>query len=148
MNRDKIIIMTFKLYWLLLLETGGDSTVSEIEPPVVIEHFATVPPELTHQELKTSEVQEPDIILNETSEATVDSNSNPLPETHSEQLENEVVEAEITVSEAPQKKRRRKPNIQEDNTIDDEFASRLDMSCAEGIVATPIVNAYVTDYAR
>lgn len=138
MNRAKIIVMTLKKI-SGLLETGGDSTVSEIEPLVVIEPFATIQPEITHQEMETSEVQEP---------VTSDSNINPLPETHSEQVENEVLETPITVSEASQKKRRRKPDIQEDNTIDEEFASRLDMSCIEETVAPTIVNAYIVEYAR
>lgn len=147
MNSAKIIVMTFIIF-SGLLETGGDSTVSEIEPPVVIETFATDPPEITHQEMETSEAQEPIIVLNETADITSDSSINPLPETHSEQEENEVLETKITVSEAPQKKRRRKPDIQEVDTIDDEFASRLDMSCIEATVAPTIINAYIVEYAR
>lgn len=89
--------------------------------------------------METSEFQKPVTV-------EVNSNMSPSPETHSEHVENEVLETQMTVSEAPQKKRRRKP--QEDNTIDDEFASRLDMSCTEGTVAPSIVNAYILEFAR
>lgn len=144
MNGAKIVVMT-SIIFSGLLETGSDSTVSEIEPPAVIEPFATDTPEITHQEMETSEVQEPVTILTKTAEVTSDSNIDPSPEIHSEQVDNEVLENQITVSEAPQKKRHRKPDIQVDNTIDDEFASRLDMSCS---VAPTIVNAYVSEYDR
>lgn len=113
-----------------------------IEPTI-----ATVAPEITHQEMETSEIQEPVTVVAETAEITNDSNINPSPETDSEHISNEVVETEV-VLEAAHKKRRRKPEIQEDNTIDDEFASRLDMSCAEATVAPMIVNAYVVEYVR
>lgn len=148
-NEPKTIVMGF--IFSGLLETGGDSTVSEIEPQVVIEPFATVPPEITHQEMETFKIEDPSTIPTDAAEITSESNINPSPEIHQEQEENEVpleTQTQTTSSKAPQKKRRRKPDIQEDNNIDDEFASRLDMSCIEGTVAPTIVNAYIVEYAR
>lgn len=95
--------------------------------------------------MEKSVVQGPVTIVSETVEKINDSNINPSPETNSEHI-NEG--SAVNFSQESQKKRRPKPDIQEDNTIDDEFASRLDVSCAETTVAPSIVGAYVSDYAR
>lgn len=50
-----------------------------------------------------------------------------------------------------QKKRRRKGKVsefQEDNLIDEDFASRLDMSCIEGTAAPAVNDAYVVEYIQ
>lgn len=61
------------------------------------------------------------------------------------------VESVPSTEATKQKKRRRKGKIsdaQEDNNIDYEFASRLDMSCIEGIAAPSVNDAYVLEYIR
>lgn len=120
--------------------------VSEIEPPVVIEEIVTVPPEVTHEEIQNSI---PNVPITESVNSEVIDNEDNAIGTETE-IENEA-ESALTSSEIPQKKRRRKgklSEVQEDDSIDDEFASRLDMSCIEGIVAPSVSDAHVKEYIR
>lgn len=112
--------------------------------------MVTVSPDKTHEEIHdVNEIGLADPV------AEVAGASNTVSEQESESPENEPDEDDqYTIagsSEAPQKKRRRKGKVsdaQEDNTIDEEFASRLDMSCIEGAVAPTVNDAYVVEYIR
>lgn len=159
---------------LLTIETGTNSSVSEIEPSEVIEPVKTVEPEITHEEY-VHVVEDP--TANQANEIEVSSVSTVLekvtPETHQpespehvpEQVREQVPEREPTEQdheeessqpEEPQtigsnlqKKRRRKGKVsefQEDNLIDADFASRLDMTCIEGTAAPAVNDAYVVEY--
>lgn len=60
-------------------------------------------------------------------------------------------EEQQTLNTNSQKKRRRKgkiPEFQEENNIDDDFASRLDMTCIEGTIAPAVSDAYIVEYIR
>lgn len=136
--------------------------MSEIEPPDVIEPAGTVSPDITHEEIiKTSEESPSNQfnvgIVQEVSNQEISENEIQPPQLPEQEIpqENFVVEEEIpsipTTSAAPRKKGRKnkKPNVQEDNNIDSEFASRLDMSCADAeTIAPQIENAHVADYIR
>lgn len=147
-------------------ETGNNSSVSEIEPTEIIEPVATVPPEITHEEISNNLDES---ATNEIAQNNVDTAAETAPppqlpsppNTESPILENEIESGpeqsatEIATETPPapisQRKNRRrgkKPYFQEDNSIDEEFASRLDMSCANDIVAPNIENAYIADYIR
>lgn len=96
-----------------------------------------VPVESPPQELPEPEINEPE---------TVDQEEES-PEQEPAQPE----EQQPTPNTKAQKKRRRKgkiPEFQEDNNIDDDFASRLDMSCIEGTVAPTVNDAYIVEYIR
>lgn len=167
---------------MFTIETGNNSTVSEIEAPEVIEAVVTVSPEITHEEVvQPVEVQtenEVNEILAPPSQAPPSESELPevpptetqsAPEPPQEVPEQQtVVEEETVDQESPdqetsapeeqqmpnsnsQKKRRRKgkiPEFQEDNNIDDDFASRLDMSCIEGTTAPVVGDAYIVEYIR
>lgn len=142
-------------YWgknvncFIFLETGSDSTVSEIEPPEVNESLATISPEITHQEVH--DVRPVDqVTTGQPNENELDTNSLDNDEIQ-ETAEPDDADDQETSSTTVQKKRRRKGKInefQEDNTIDEDFASRLDMSCIDGTAAPTIDNAYVVEYIR
>lgn len=135
---------------------GGNSTVSEIEPPEVIDQIATISPDLTHEELEevkpieqptTGHPNEIDVVSGQSSDP------NALDQEEPEEPEEVLVESENqqTVHSTGQKKRRRKGKVnefQEDNTIDEDFASRLDMSCIDGTAAPSVDDAYVVEYIR
>lgn len=147
--------------------------MSEIEPPEIIEPI-TVSPEITHEEIvKTVD----ESATNEINEINV--NSLPPHQVSTQQpnayepiaSENEIANGpdqtlpelnkivdsgEITTEQPPapisQRKNRRKGkkhHAHEDNSIDEEFASRLDMSCADAETSAPqIENAHVANYLR
>lgn len=133
---------------LYFLETGSNSTVSEIEPPELNESLATISPEITHQEFH--DVRPVDqVTTGQPNENELDSNS--LDDEIQETAEPDDADDQETSSTTVQKKRRRKGKInefQEDNTIDEDFASRLDMSCIDGTAAPTVDNAYVVEYIR
>lgn len=134
---------------LYFLETGSNSTVSEIEQPEVIESLATISPEITHQEFH--DVRPVDqITTGQPNENGLDTNSLDNDEIQ-ETPEPDDADDQETSSTMVQKKRRRKGKVnefQEDNTIDEDFASRLDMSCIDGTAAPSVDNAYVVEYIR
>lgn len=168
------------------IETGNNSTVSEIEGPEVIEAIVTVSPEITHEEVlqpieepSTNEVNTNEILAppSQAPPSEVESpeipqlpESPPPPQEFPEQvtagqetIEQESPEQESTDQESvqpdeqqtpninSQKKRRRKgkiPEFHEENNIDDDFASRLDMTCIEGTVAPAVNDAYIVEYIR
>lgn len=123
------------------IETGNNSTISEIEPPEVI---GTVAPGLTHEELQKP-VEQPTTSGPNKNEIEAPSSQAPISEV--EQQPGQETETKQTNT---QKKRRRKGkvDIQEDNTIDADFASRLDMSCLEGSIAPTVPDAYIVEYIR
>lgn len=93
-----------------------------------------IPAESPPQELPEQEIIEPD---QEEEESPEQAPAQP--------------EEQPTLNTKTQKKRRRKgkiPEFQEDNNIDDDFASRLDMSCIEGTVAPTVNDAYIVEYIR
>lgn len=54
-----------------------------------------------------------------------------------------------SISQRKNRRKHKKPHLQEDNSIDEEFASRLDMSCADAETAAPqIEDAHVASYIR
>lgn len=100
------------------------------------------PQELPEQETIGQEIGE------ETQQETVGQETN---EQESPDQESSQPEEQQTTNTNSQKKRRRKgkiPEFQEDNTIDDDFASRLDMTCIEGTVAPAVNDAYIVEYIR
>lgn len=173
--------LTFPIHQI---ETGNNSTVSEIEAPEVIEAVITVSPEITHEEVLqpveqpiTDEVNTNEILappsqapplefdLESHSADPVPAESPPQELPQSEIIEPETIDQEEespeqgsaqpeeqqTPNTKTQKKRRRKgkiPEFQEDNNIDDDFASRLDMTCIEGTVAPTVNDAYIVEYIR
>lgn len=154
-------------------ETGINSSVSEIEPTEIIEAAATVPPDMTHEEI-SNRIDES--ATNEINQINVETGQSTIAETMPPQqlpspaiLENEIesgpeqpvteyntVEPSEIATELPpapisqrKKNRRRgkKPHAQEDNSIDEEFASRLDLSCADADTGAPhIENAHISTY--
>lgn len=171
------MILSFKnKSFLFQKETGNNSTVSEIEPPEVIEPVKTVAPEITHEEVKNEaeinydveassvlthvETEAPEILQGESSDRNtdhVDEQVSQVPEgvpiDHDAEQSStpEKAEGSQTNGKTGQKKRRRKgkvPEFQEDNTIDEDFASRLDMSCIEGTAAPAVNDAYVVEYIQ
>lgn len=144
--------------------------MSEIEPPEVFEPVKTVAPELTHEEfinkvetndveassvLTTFETEAPETRQTETPEHNVDHVAERVPE--QETIDQDVEQGSSqpddsqTAGTGVQKKRRRKGKVsefQEDNLIDVDFASRLDMSCIEGTAAPAVNDAYVVEYIQ
>lgn len=146
--------------------------MSEIEPPEIIEPV-TVSPEITHEEIIKSvnesvaneitgnselphhvSTQPPNVYESPVSEHENEIGNGPdqvLPE-----LETIVDSIEITTEMptapiSPRKNRRKgkKNHAHEDNTIDEDFARRLDMSCADAQTSAPqIENAHVANYVR
>lgn len=155
-------------------ETGNNSSVSEIEPPEVIEPVVTVSPEITHEEISngldesaTNEINQINVETGQSTIAeTVTPQQMPSPPNTNESpiMENEIESGpEQSVTEfnavdstelppAPilQRKNRRrgkKTHFQDDINIDEEFASRLDLSCADaGVPGPQIENAHVSTY--
>lgn len=138
------------------LETGSDSSVSEIETPVSI---GTVAPELTHEEVAGPTINEPNRNEIETSSSSAPALESPqIPV--SEQAPNNLLlvessETEVqqkTKTKTVQKKRRRKgqkQQFQEDNNIDVDFARHLDMSCMDaGVSAPSISDGFVHEYIQ
>lgn len=128
----------------------------------MIEPIGTVSPDITHEEfVKTVEVT-PSNQFNDINVVVGTEEPNQMPPkqnilkndiSESEPRQGNSIEPEIPQTPTPiTKKRDRKPkksNLQEDNNIDDEFASRLDMSCADAAISAPqIENAHVADYIR
>lgn len=134
-----IFLMVF--LWFVRLETGNNSSVSEIEQPEVIEPIDTVSQDLTHEE-----------ITNPLGTAVESQPENSVNEIQQQQLPEKPDDLQSQSAPTGQKKHRRKgkkPNVQEDDVIDVEFASRLDMSCADTETPAPqIENAHVADYIR
>lgn len=124
--------------------------MSEIEPQEVIEPIVTISPEITHEELEVRPIEEP------LTDRPNQIEQNPDQTFNLNAQEKEAEELETAESEEPhapstgQKKRRRKGKneYQEDDTIDDEFASRLDMSCIEDTPAPSVNDAYIVEYIR
>lgn len=142
--------------------------MSEIEPPEIIEPV-TVSPEITHEEIvksvdgsATNEINEinvnslpPHQVSTQQPTASENEIANGPDQTVPE-LNAIVDSGEITTEPPPapisQRKNRRKGkkhHAHEDNSIDEEFASRLDMSCADAETSAPqIENAHVANYLR
>lgn len=136
------------------IETGNNSTVSEIEPPEIIVPV-TVSPEITHEEFVnrfdgsvTSEANEIDVAPNPQIISVTAAPEIPEQESHNQ---NEELPEQGSSQPEKQKKRRRKGKVtelQEDNSIDADFASSLDMSCIEGTTAPAINDAYIQEYIQ
>lgn len=132
--------------------------MSEIEQPEVIEPIGTVTQDLTHEEyvnplgnLTPNPIDEigiqteidspvesrPDISVNEIQQQQLPEQPDDLPN------------LPTPTTQRKQRRKGKKPNVQEDDSIDDEFASRLDMSCADTESPAPqIENAHVAEYIR
>ncbi|XP_031619500.1 fibrillin-2 isoform X2 [Contarinia nasturtii] len=137
------------------LETGSNSTVSEIEQGM-IGVIGTVAPGLTHEEF-IEPVEQPTTKGPNTNEIEAPPSQAPAldSEQHVEHVETSEHES-APQTEAPTnalKKRKghrkgKKPEFQEDNTIDADFASRLDMSCIDGVTAPSVSDAHIVEYIR
>lgn len=140
------------LNWFLI-GNGENSPVSEIEAPEVIDSVITISPDITHEEIEiAAPIENPS--TDYPNEIQVDPNqSQPDSVTIlSEPEETDLVESEDRPS-APvtgQKKRRRKGknDFQEDDRIDEDFASHLDMSCMDGTTAPSVDDAFIVEYIR
>lgn len=131
-----------------------------MEPPEIIEPI-TVSPEITHEEFvkpievpTTSQTSEIDVAPSQPIDlATASPEAHESPEQNEDSPEQESghPEEQQTPTATSQKKRRRKgkvTEVQEDNLIDVDFASRLDMSCIEGTAAPAINDAFVVEYIQ
>lgn len=136
------------------IETGNNSSVSEIEPPEVIEPIGTVSPDITHEEIINRVEGTTANQLNEVAVTELPIQVPFQPEISENEIQQQQLpeQFEPEIASTTQRKPRRKgkkPNVQEDNNIDSEFASRLDMSCADAeTIAPQIENAHVSDYIR
>lgn len=119
--------------------SSDESPVAEIEQTEASPVEAPV--EVTHQEIS----QAIDAIMKSESQATneIEAENNG----HNVSQEPEVDSTEAV----PQQKRRRKGKYyEEDTTIDEEYASRLDLSCVgETAISAPnLDNAFISKYNR
>lgn len=116
---------------------GDNAIVGEIERTDAAPAEPTV--EITHEEIA------------QTSETVVQSNASATNEIETDG-DNVAQESEVDATEVvPQQKRRRKgKHYEEDTTIDEAYASQLDLSCVGGtaISAPSIDNAIISKYSR
>lgn len=141
--------------------------MSEIESPEVIEPIATIAPEITHEEIiKTDEqpatnhpiqieVATEQVKIEQPEQVPIEPEFGGSDASHNEIDKPEPIQEPEQPDEPPvaPKKRKgkkgKKQHAQEDNNIDTEFASRLDMSCTDAKTVAPhIENAHVASYAR
>lgn len=126
-----------------IIETGSNSSVSEIETPEVIETVATVSPDLTHEEIHrgksvdvstASQTNEIDAFETEASQGTLHQSPNQLT-TNGELSGREQPQLSSTQSiaqnEDQEETESEDDGINDDIYIDVDFASRLDFSCLE-----------------
>lgn len=121
---------------------GDNAIVGEIERTDAAPAEPSV--EITHEEIA------------QTSETAVQSNASATNEIETDgdnvAQESEVDATEVDAAEVvPQQKRRRKgKHYEEDTTIDEAYASQLDLSCVGGtaISAPSIDNAIISKYNR
>lgn len=143
-----------------MIETGSNSSVSEIETPEVIETVVTISPDLTHEEIHhgesvevstASETNEIEIVETEPPQVIVQETPNQL--TTDDELPEHQQPESSTPSIAENREREGKVSdddgTEEDNYIDVDFASRLDFSCLEEsgqVLAPSIVDGRVISY--
>lgn len=134
--------------------------MSEIEPPVIIAPV-TISPEITHEEIAktvdesaTNEINE--INVNQHTQSTQPPSANEIllsengfDRSSPEPSTSEMPPASILQRIFKSRRKGKKHHALEDKSIDEEFASRLDMSCADAETSAPqIDNAHVANYIR
>lgn len=123
---------------MLIAGSSDESPVAEIEQTEASP--VETPVEVTHEEISHA------------IDAVVKSESQAANEIEAESNDNVSQEPDVESTEAvPQQKRRRKgKNYEEDTTIDEEYASKLDLSCVgETAISAPnLDNAFISKYNR